>query len=58
MPVIHARLALAAERQRDHARTEHAAAFVNVLIQYAAGSGIAFIWEQQLLNTPVPGKAK
>ncbi len=51
-------MALAAEWQRDHARTEHAAAFVDVLIQHAAGSGIAFIWEQQLLNTPVPGKAK
>jgi hypothetical protein len=25
--------------------------------QHAAGSGIAFLWEQQLLNTPVPGYA-
>ena len=51
-------MALVAEWQRDHARTEHAAALVDVLINHAAGSGIAFLWEQQLLNTPVPGKAK
>jgi len=24
---------------------------------HAAGSGIAFLWEQQLLNTPVPATA-
>jgi nicotinamidase-related amidase len=47
-------LALASEWQRDHARTETAPAFVEILKQHAAGSGIAFLWEQQLLNTPVP----
>jgi hypothetical protein len=26
---------------------------VEVLKQHATGSGIAFLWEQQLLNTPV-----
>jgi len=51
-------LALASEWQRDHARTEHVAEFVEVLKQHAAGSGIAFLWEQQLLNTPVPGTAR
>jgi nicotinamidase-related amidase len=50
-------LALASEWQRDHARTETAPAFVEILKQHAAGSGIAFLWEQQLLNTPVPSTA-
>ena len=47
-------LAVAAEWQRDWVRTEHAAELTDVLLQHAAGSGIAFLWEQQLLNTPVP----
>jgi nicotinamidase-related amidase len=47
-------LALASEWQRDHARTETGAAFVELLKAHMAGSGIAFLWEQQLLNTPVP----
>jgi nicotinamidase-related amidase len=50
-------LALASEWQRDHARTETAPAFIEILKQHAAGSGIAFLWEQQLLNTPVPSAA-
>jgi len=49
-------LALAAEWQRDWARIETATALNDVLIQHAAGSGIAYLWEQQLLNTPVPAK--
>jgi hypothetical protein len=24
------------------------------VLQHAAGSGIAYLWEQQLLSTPVP----
>jgi nicotinamidase-related amidase len=51
-------LALVSEWQRDHARTEHAAGFIEILKHHAAGSGIAFLWEQQLLNTPVPGNAR
>ncbi len=47
-------LALAAEWQRDWARTETAGKMTEVLGQHAAGSGIAYFWEQQLLNTPVP----
>ena len=47
-------LALASEWQRDHARTKTGAAFVEILKEHMAGSGIAFLWEQQLLNTPVP----
>lgn len=49
-------LAVAAEWQRDWARTEHVAAFTDILKHHAAGSGIAFLWEQQLLNTPVPAE--
>jgi nicotinamidase-related amidase len=50
-------LALAAEWQRDWARMETAVALTEVFKQHAAGSGIAFLWEQQLLNTPVPRAA-
>ncbi|KAB0677532.1 hydrolase [Aureimonas leprariae] len=46
-------MALAAEWQRDWARSETAAALNEVMLQHAAGSGIAYLWEQQLLNTPV-----
>jgi nicotinamidase-related amidase len=46
-------LALAAEWQRDWARAETAVVLNEVIIQHAAGSGIAYLWEQQLLNTPV-----
>lgn len=48
-------MALAAEWQRDWARAETAMALNDVILQHAAGSGIAYLWEQQLLNTPVPG---
>lgn len=51
-------LALAAEWQRDWARTETAAELTEVIKQHAAGSGIAYLWEQQLLNTPVPRAAR
>jgi nicotinamidase-related amidase len=47
-------LAVAAEWQRDWARSEHVAELTEVLKYHAAGSGIAFLWEQQLLNTQVP----
>ncbi|HWK97193.1 MAG TPA: hydrolase [Pseudolabrys sp.] len=47
-------MALAAEWQRDWARMDTAMAINEVVKQHAAGSGIAFLWEQQLLNTPVP----
>lgn len=50
-------LALAAEWQRDWARADQAAALTEVFTQHAGGSGIAYLWEQQLLNTPVPGNA-
>ncbi|RWN47479.1 MAG: hydrolase [Mesorhizobium sp.] len=50
-------LALASEWQRDWARTEHVGELTEVLKQHVAGSGIAYLWEQQLLNTPVPSTA-
>jgi len=49
-------LALASEWQRDWARSETAMALNDVVLQHAAGSGIAYLWEQQLLNTRVPAK--
>ncbi|MDQ0138310.1 hypothetical protein J2T08_006255 [Neorhizobium galegae] len=50
-------MALAGEWQRDWARTEHVEELTEILIQHFGGSGIAFLWEQQLLNTPVPSNA-
>lgn len=50
-------MALAAEWQRDWARSKTAGALNEVMIQHAAGSGIAYLWEQQLLNTPAPNSA-
>ncbi len=47
-------LAVAAEWQRDWARVETAGRLTDILVQHLAGSGIAYLWEQQLLNTPVP----
>lgn len=48
-------LAVVSEWQRDWARTENIAEVIEVVKQHSGGSGIAFLWEQQLLNTPVPG---
>jgi nicotinamidase-related amidase len=50
-------LAVASEWQRDWARLDTAVKITDVVVQHAGGSGIAFLWEQQLLNTPVPKKA-
>jgi hypothetical protein len=47
----------AGEWQRDWARTEHVEELTEILIQHFSGSGIAYLWEQQLLNTPVPRNA-
>lgn len=49
-------LALASEWQRDWARADTALALNDVVLQHAAGSGIAYLWEQQLLSTPVPAR--
>jgi nicotinamidase-related amidase len=50
-------MALAGEWQRDWARLDHVAEVTEVFKQHAAGSGIAYLWEQQLLNTPVSPSA-
>lgn len=50
-------MALAAEWQRDWARMDTAVALTEVIKQHGGGSGIAYLWEQQLLNTPVPDGA-
>lgn len=50
-------LAVASEWQRDWARMDTVAAITEVVKQHAGGSGIAYLWEQQLLNTPVPAGA-
>ena len=46
-------LAVASEWQRDWARTEHIVELAEILKDHAGASGSAFLWEQQLLNTPV-----
>lgn len=48
--------AVASEWQRDWARLETAGAVTQIMIDHLAGSGIAYMWEQQLLNTPVPAE--
>jgi nicotinamidase-related amidase len=50
-------MALAGEWQRDWARLDHVAEVTEVMAHHAAGSGIAYFWEQQLLNTPAPTAA-
>jgi nicotinamidase-related amidase len=50
-------MALAGDWQRDWARNEHVEALTEILISHLGGTGIAFEWEQQLLNTPVPSPA-
>lgn len=47
-------MAVASEWQRDWARTASAVALTDVVVQHGGGSGIAYLWEMQLLNTPVP----
>jgi nicotinamidase-related amidase len=46
-------LAVGSEWQRDWARLDTATLLPEILIAHAGGSGIAYLWEQQLLNTPV-----
>ena len=45
-------VAVAAEWQRDWARAESAEKLNDAIGPHSAGSGIAYFWEQQLLNTP------
>jgi nicotinamidase-related amidase len=46
-------IAIGSEWQRDWARLDTAALLPDILIDHCGGSGIAYMWEQQLLNTPV-----
>lgn len=50
-------MAVASEWQRDWARLDSVEALTEVIKHHGGGSGIAYLWEQQLLNTPVPGNA-
>jgi nicotinamidase-related amidase len=43
-----------AELQRDWARMEHVQGLAQILIDHMGNVGTSFLWEQQLLNTPVP----
>jgi nicotinamidase-related amidase len=47
---------LAAECQRDWARTDTVPAMAQVLADHAGVVGTSFLWEQQLLNTPPAAK--
>ena len=47
-------MAVVSEWQRDWARVETASALSSVLVEHGGGSGVAFLWEMQLLATPVP----
>ncbi len=50
-------LAVLAELQRDWARTDLVAPEdLAALMGYSGGAGVAFAWEMQLLNTPVPNE--
>jgi nicotinamidase-related amidase len=46
-------IAVGSEWQRDWARTDSAGLLPEILIAHCGGSGIAYMWEQQLLNKPV-----
>lgn len=50
-------LAVMGDWQRDWARAEHVEEITKILYNHLGGSGIAYLWEQQLLNTPVETKA-
>jgi nicotinamidase-related amidase len=50
-------MAVGSEWQRDWARTDTAALLPDILIEHAGGSGMAYMWEQQLLNTPAETSA-
>ncbi|OOQ58895.1 hydrolase [Mucilaginibacter pedocola] len=47
-------LSVASEWQRDWARLETAGQLASLMIDHAGATGVAYSWEQQLLNTPIP----
>lgn len=50
-------VALSGDLQRDWAREETIQGVAEILAQHGGGSGVAFAWEMQLLNTPVTAGA-
>jgi nicotinamidase-related amidase len=48
-------MAVMAELQRDWAREATAMELADILAQHGGGTGVAFGWEMQLLNTPTSG---
>ena len=42
------------ELQRDWASTETVPEFAQVVVEHLGSVGVSFLWEQQLLTTPVP----
>jgi hypothetical protein len=51
-------MVLAAELQRDWARTATVPDYAQMLAIHSGAVGTSFLWEQQLLNTPSEAKAK
>ena len=43
-----------AELQRDWARLSSVPALAEIIVAHSGNVGTSFVWEQQLLNTPVP----
>jgi nicotinamidase-related amidase len=50
-------VALSGDLQRDWARQETISGVAEILAQHGGGSGVAFAWEMQLLNTPATASA-
>ena len=48
--------AVLSEWQRDWARVDTANQLAGLMIEHCGATGVAFAWEQQLLNTPVPAE--
>lgn len=46
-------IAVTSEWQRDWARLDTAAQLAGLMIEHTGATGVAYSWEQQLLNTPV-----
>ena len=51
-------MVLAAELQRDWARTATVPDYAQMLAVHSGAVGTSFLWEQQLLNTPSESRAK
>jgi nicotinamidase-related amidase len=49
-------LAVVSEWQRDWARLDTVAQLAGLMIEHTGATGVAYAWEQQLLNTPVPAQ--